>query len=307
MTGPPLTVAVDVGGTNLRLALIEGEDHLLERLEVPTPESCADIPDVVVAGASGMDARAVGIGVAGLVRHDEGVVAWMPHRPGTEVAVGARVAEALGVPVVVDNDANMACLAEARLGSGVGHRAVLLITVGTGIGASLALGGSVERGRDHLGEVGHVVLDPGGPECRCGLRGCWEAMASGTALDRAARLLAAADPRGALAAACAGRTPSGVDLVVAARAGDGDAAAAVYEVGSWLGRGLGAMIGVFDPDVLVVGGSVGLLDEVLDPAREVMMGYIPGAAHRRPTPVERGALGGDAGLIGAALTAGGAT
>lgn len=307
MPGVPRTVAVDVGGTNLRLALIEGADHFLERTDFPTPASLADVPDAIITAASGMDAEAVGVGVAGLVRHDEGVVSWMPHRPGTGVAVGTRVAEAMGVPVVVDNDANMACLAEARLGSGRGHRAVLLITVGTGIGASLALGGSVERGRGHLGEVGHVVLDPGGPECRCGLRGCWEAMASGTALDRAARLLAAADPRGALAAACAGRTPSGGDLVASARTGDGDAAAAVHEVGSWLGRGLGAMIGVFDPDVLVVGGTVGLLDEVLDPARAAMMGSIPGAAHRRPTPVERGALGGDAGLIGAALAAGGAT
>jgi glucokinase len=180
---------------------------------------------------------------------------------------------------------------------------VLMVTVGTGIGGGLVIDGEVERGRGHLGEIGHMVLDPGGPECACGRAGCWEALASGRALDRAARACAAA-PSGMLAGS---DDADGADLVAAAEAGDAAAGAAIEAVARALGRGLAVLVAVLDPDVIVVGGGVGTLGaRLLDPARRAMMEAMPGAEHRRETPVLAAGFGPDSGLVGAALVAGGA-
>jgi glucokinase len=294
---PGEVIAVDCGGSNVRVAPATGDGTLGEVVRQPTPEQMGDLA-AVIAGLVGDPgpARAIGVGVAGLVT--EGGVVWSPHRTGAAPELAAELRSRLGLPVVVDNDANMAALAEARLGAGVGHRMVLMVTVGTGIGGGLVIDGVVERGRGHLGEFGHVILDPQGPECVCGLRGCWEAMASGSALDRAARVLAgdqASDETG------------GAKLIAAAISGEHGALEAVRAVGVALGRGLATLLTAFDPDVIVIGGGVGMVGEVLlDPARHAMMEVIPGRAKRRPTPVVAARFGGEAGLVGAALAAGGA-
>jgi glucokinase len=296
-------IAVDCGGSNLRAATANADGGLGTIVRAPTPEDLSDLA-AAIAGLIGDPggARAVGVGVSGLVDHATGTLHWTPHRPGTEVALRADLERRLGLPVVVDNDANLAALAEARLGSGAGHRMVLTVTVGTGIGGGLVIAGEIERGRGHLGEIGHVVVDPTGPACACGLAGCWETVASGRALDQAARSLAAM-ARGTLA----GRDDAdGTDLVTAAEAGDTAAAGALEAVAAAFGHGLASLIATFDPDVIVVGGGVGVLGErLLAPARRAMMDAIPGAAHRRETPVLPARFGADAGLVGAALAAGG--
>jgi len=206
---------------------------------------------------------------------------------------------------VVDNDANLAALAEARRGAGSGERMVLFIGLGTGIGGGLVVAGRVERGRGFLGEVGHMVVDPAGPRCACGRRGCWEALVSGTALGRAAGELASADRSGLLARLAAGTVPRGEHLVAAAGAGDRAAGEALAAAGAWLGRGLANLVAVLDPDVIVVGGAAaGAGEALLGPARAKMAETVEGGRHRRPTPVRPARFGAGAGLVGAALAAG---
>ncbi|HEX5630483.1 MAG TPA: ROK family protein [Acidimicrobiia bacterium] len=290
-------IAVDCGGSNVRVARATGDGVLGDISRASTPERMEDLA-AVIAGLVGDPgrARSMGVGVAGLVA--DGGVTWTPHRHGAAPELAAELHARIGLPVVIDNDANMAALAEARRGAGMGHRMVLTVTVGTGIGAGLVIDGEVERGRGHLGEVGHMIIDPRGPDCVCGLRGCWEAMASGRALDRAARV------REGEGAAEGG----GADLIAAAAAGDAAARGAVGAVGVALGRGLATLVAVLDPDVIVIGGGVGSIGAMLlDPARGAMMEALPGRAVRRPTPVVPAMFGPEAGLVGAALAAGGVT
>lgn len=295
-------LAVDCGGTRLRVATGRGVE-LMDRLpDLATPPDLDDLAGAIAAMAAGRTVGAVGIGVAGLVA--DGRVLWMPHRSGGPAPLAEAVAAALRVPVVVDNDANMAGLAEARHGAGAGRRTVLMVTMGTGIGGALVIDGRVERGRGHLGEIGHLPIDPAGTPCACGLSGCWEAVASGRAIDAAARRLVAADPRGDFAGMVGDAEATGAALVAAAGAGSAAASAALAEVGAAFGRGLAALVAVFDPDVIVVGGvGAAIGDRFLDPARGAMMAATPGAAVRRTTPVVAARFGEDAGLIGAALAA----
>ena len=296
-------VAADCGGTNLSVMRVERATDPTEPLVTDTPADPGAIPAVIAELAQGLGGgEAAGVSIAGLVAN--GDLVWMPHRHG-----GARIAgplsAAIGGPVTVDNDANCAALAEATLGAGAGHRAVLMVTVGTGIGGGLVIDGHIEHGRAHLGEVGHTTLASDGPVCSCGRTGCWEALASGTAMDRAAQAIARLSPGGAVAAAAGGDPPVGRHLVAAATAGDRAARQAFDEIAMHFGRGLANMVAVFDPDVIVVGGGVGSIGEpFLRPARLEMAACVSGASHRRPTPVVSAAFGPRAGLVGAALLAG---
>lgn len=296
-------IAADCGGTNLSVARLERATEPVEPVVVPTPSHSRDIPGVIagLAGELG-GGEGAGVSVAGLV--EGGDLVWMPHRDG-----GAEVARplsaALGAPVVVDNDANCAALAEATAGAGKGHRMVLMVTVGTGIGGGLVIDGRIEHGRGFLGEIGHTSLDQDGPMCSCGKQGCWEAFASGSAMDRAAAAVARAEPDGAVAVEAGSSPPAGPHLVAAARGEDPAAARAFGEIAMHFGRGLANMVVVFDPDVIVVGGGAGSIGEpLLEPARREMALRVAGAEHRRPTPVVPAAFGPRAGLVGAALLAG---
>ncbi|MFH1330552.1 MAG: ROK family protein [Actinomycetota bacterium] len=303
-------IAVDCGGTNLAFGLFDSAGQGEPAEARATPPDAAAIPGVITEAILPLldsTVTAVGIGVAGLVDHRTGTLVWSPHASGGGVALGPEVAAATGLPVVVDNDANLAALAEARLGAGAGQRMVLFIGLGTGIGGGLVIEGRLERGRGFLGEVGHMVVDPSGPCCACGGYGCWEALVSGSSLGRVARELAAADSTGAVARAASGAVPRGEDLAAAAAGGDVTARAELAAAGAWLGRGLADLVAVLDPDVIVVGGAAAGAGEVLlAPARAVLAEVVEGAGHRAPTPVVLARFGARAGLVGAALVAGGA-
>lgn len=300
-------VAVDCGGTNLVFGRTRAPQAIRVTGVVPTPKEAAAIPAAVVGAVGRLvdgSVRAIGIGSAGLVDHGRGLLVRSPHSAGGWVQLGREVAEAVGRPVVVDNDANLAARAEAGLGAGRGYRLVLLVALGTGIGGGLVLDGRVERGRGFLGEVGHMVLDPRGPACACGQRGCWEALVSGTSLGRAARRLAARDPGGGVARAAGESTPRGEHLTAAAREGDSAARTALTEAGEWLGRGLANLVIALDPDVVVVGGVAAAVGRsLLAPARAAMAAAVGGAGYRAATPVVPARFGGRAGLVGAALAA----
>jgi len=299
-------IAVDCGGTNLKFARFERPgDPSVSMDSVPMPGDATRIPAAILGVVTPLvdgTVTGIGIGVAGLVDHRMGVLDWMPHISGTGVPIAGPVGAGTGLPVGVDNDANLAGLAESRLGAGAGERAVLTITLGTGIGAGLVIEGVIERGAGYLGEVGHMLIDPGGARCPCGSKGCWETTVSGRVFDAVAARLAGADP-GGLWAATDGY-PRGTDLNGAASDGDVDAVEAIAEAGRWLGLGLAGLVLVLDPDVIVIGGAAaGPGEFLLGPARIEMAARIPGAPVRTPPPVVPARFGGDAGLVGAAIMA----
>jgi glucokinase len=232
---------------------------------------------------------AIGVGCAGLVDHRSGTLRWMPHAAGRDISIGPALAARYGVPVWVDNDANAAALAEATVGAGQGHRMVLMLTLGTGIGAGLVIDGVLERGRGHLGEVGHMRLADG-PHCECGRDGCWETLVSGTMLDEAGARL---DPP------C-----DGAGLVARSRSGDARAMAIVAAAARWLGIGIGNLVLALDPDVVVIGGAVAQGgDDLLNPARRYLVDSGGSFAIAPPPPLVVAALGAAAGLEGAMIGA----
>lgn len=298
-----VVVGVDAGATSIRAARFEDPGSTpTATVETSTPRDAGQLVPAMVGLCAELEPfDRIGVGIAGLVDHDSGDLVWM-HHLHAGIPVGRELERSTGRAVAVDNDANVAALAEAAFGAGVGHRMVLMVTVGTGIGGGLVIDGVIERGRSFLGEIGHVPMDPAGPRCSCGLDGCWELYASGSALDRAAREVATRDPEGATARLAANREPIGRDLVEAAGSGDGLARDALEGVARWFGRGLGMLVSVFDPDVIVVGGGVVEAGEAfLQPARDAMAGSLSGSGPRSSTPVVAAAFGAGAGLVGAGV------
>ena len=293
-------VGVDVGGTKIAAGLVDAAGAVTGRLEVPTPARADELEQAIVAAVQAVRAEAtvpVGVATAGLVDPGTGLVTGV-NVPWARHPLGARLQALLDGPVVVANDANAAAWAEYRFGAGQDAAALVLLAVGTGLGAGIVLRGRLEPGAHGLGaEVGHACLVPGGRPCPCGLRGCWERYTSGSALaDEAARLRPAWLPTG-------GRGVQGVGqaALAAARTGDADAAALVAEQGRRLGEGIGMLTWVLDPDVVVVTGGLSAFGELLiEPARvclRTVAGSLPGRTLPRIVPA---ALGGDAVLTGAA-------
>jgi glucokinase len=205
--------------------------------------------------------------------------------------------ERSGLPAILENDANAGGLAEALYGAGRGAQTLLYVNIGTGVGGAVVLGGRIHHGANtNAGEFGHIVLDPTGPPCPCGKRGCVEALCSGDALGRTAREDAAAEPwEGVAASDLTGRKVGGM-----AREGDGRALAVVERSAEWMGLALAGAANLLDPDAIVLGGGVSEMGEVyLGLVRRAFAQYampLPAAN----TPIAAAALGYDAGFVGAA-------
>jgi glucokinase len=301
-------IAVDCGGTKLAYGSVAVPGAAPEEVyAVATPPSAASIPARIIEAIGPLidpTITGVGIGIAGLVDADAGTLVWMPHVSGARIPVADPVGRALGIAATVDNDANLAALAEARAGAGAGYRMVLMITIGTGIGMGLAIEGEIERGRGSLGEAGHMTIDPEGPPCPCGRRGCWEAVVSGRVLDRVARRMATAAPDGAVARAAGGAGATGAHLAAAAEQGDEASRRALAEAGKWLGHGVASLVAVLDPDVVVIGGGVSAAgDHLLEPARRTLADSLSGRVHRAETPLVAASFGAQSGLVGGGLIA----
>lgn len=285
------TVGVDVGGTTIKGVRRRADGSVEERHEGPTPDTAEGFMEAVTAIAEGLGpGLPVGVGLAGLVDHRRGVFRWGPHLPGADVMVGEILAERLDVPVVVDNDANLAALAEHFVGCRPGSWTTVMLTLGSGIGMGTVVDGRIFHGRGHAGEVGHVIVEPGGVTCVCGRQGCWETMVSGHRLD--------GDAVEVLGVGATGR-----DLTAAAQAGNAAAAVRIAAAGAWLGVGIEAIVLTLDPDVVVVGGAAAAAgDALLAPVRR-RLADTEGSAHRPTTEVRAGILGPYAGAIGAAMAA----
>src|SRR4051794_27102220 len=244
----PLTVGIDIGGTKVLAAVVDPAGSILTVDRRPTEgHDVLAVEDTIVELVQGFaqryDVAAVGIGAAGFVDVTRTVVMFSPHLDWRREPLRARVAERVRLPVVVDNDANTAALAETRFGAGRGHRYVLCVTLGTGIGGALVLDNRVYRGANGMaGEFGHMQVVPDGHWCECGNRGCWEQYASGNALVRDAReLVRSSSPMAHtlrdLVDGDADRL-EGPAITEAARAGDPLSIELIADIGRWLGVGL---------------------------------------------------------------------
>jgi glucokinase len=226
-----------------------------------------------------------------------------PHLPWQGEDVRQRLGDRWGAPVVLDNDANCAALAESTYGAARDCRSAVMITMGTGIGGGIVLDGQLVRGANGMaGEFGHMQVVPGGHPCECGGRGCWEQYSSGNALVRSARELMVEQPS-MLTEATGGKAEQVTGPMVsdAAAAGDMVARQAFAAVGEWLGIGVANLVAAFDPEVVVVGGGVSAAgDRLLEPARTSLRRSLVGAAHRDVPPLVAAVLGPEAGLVGAA-------
>jgi glucokinase len=312
VTSAAPTFGVDLGGTNLRTAVVARDGAILEERRVHTPATLEEIVATIANDTDELalecpDARALGVGVAGMVDFD-GLVHYAPNIPAlVGAAVRARLEASTGRRVVVDNDANAAALAELTHGLAQGFDNFLLITLGTGIGGGVVIDGAVFRGAHGFGaEVGHFQVDPDGPMCVCGERGHWEAVASGDALGALGRARAKAGGARAVLELADGDVDAitGVHVGDAAQAGDDDACAIVHEYAQGVAVGLVGLANILDPAlILVSGGLVELGAVLLDPVREWFGGHVEGAGYRTAVEILPAALGEGAGVVGAAVLA----
>jgi glucokinase len=308
-SSPGPVVGVDLGGTSVKAALVSGDLELLARDSAPTDISdedrlLAEIEQVVRRVGEGETVSAVGFGLPSQIDQRRGVVADSINVPITDVPFVAEMARRLDLPVKVDNDANVACLAEARIGAGRGRRHVIMLTLGTGVGGGIVIDGRLYHGATgYGGELGHMVIDEDGPPCQghCPNHGCLESLASAAGVRAAAAQIAAERPGGALARAVEGEGDVDVRHVIdGALAGDADCVDALAIVGRHLGVGIANYVNIFNPDVVVVGGGIMAAGEILlGVAREEA-----GARALRPpwreVEVVAAELGNDAGVLGAA-------
>jgi len=307
-------IGADLGGTKLLAAAVDADlgVHVRARREVAGLDTRAlmaaiiDAVEEVRAGAP-EEPVAAGFGIPCTIDRARGVAVASRHLPLDDVPFRDLMAERLGIPTVVDNDGNATAIGEHRHGAARGHADALLLTVGTGIGGGLILGDRLYRGaQGAAGELGHVVIDLDGPDCpgRCEGRGCLEALASGTALDREGARIAAERPDSGLGRAAAeGRPVTGPLITELAHDGDLAAIEALRVVGTSLGVGIAGFVNIFNPELVVVGGGVMAAgDLLLDPAREVVAAtaLAPARDLVRIVPARFGA---EAGMIGAAALA----
>lgn len=288
-------IGVDVGGTKILAGVIDRQGEVARREERPTPRASQEellaTLDDVVESLLGDDVIAVGFGLPSTIDQRTGRAVSSVHIPLADIDFRDRMAERFGLPVAIDNDANAAAIAEWQLGAGRGASHVVVLTLGTGIGGGLILDGRPYRGSTGAGaELGHMVLEYDGVPCGGGCSGLghFEAVASGVAADEAARRRFGAEAKAR-------------DLVAAARNGDEGAKEDLAEIGRRLGAGIGSLVNVFDPEIVVLGGGFSDAgDLLLAPAREILAreGLRPARDHVR---IEWAELGPDAGMVGAAL------
>ena len=305
------TIGVDVGGTKIAAGVVDEGGVVLaeQRVESPARDAHAieeAIATLVARLRAEHEVAAVGVGAAGYVDRTRSVVLFAPNLAWREVALRAGLETRIGLPVVVENDANAAAWGEFAFGAGEDIDDLLLLTVGTGVGGGIVLDGHLHRGAFGVAaEVGHLRIVPDGRLCGCGNHGCFEQYASGTALVRGARDEAIG---GSLLARDlldrAGGDPARITgplITEAARDGDPFAIAQFATLGRWLGEGLASLADVLDPAVAVIGGGVSAAgDLLLTPIREAFLGQVSGRGHRPLLEVRPALLGNRAGMIGAA-------
>jgi glucokinase len=305
-------IGVDLGGTKMLLGVLDGDSKTVwESREGSAGEGESELVELLVreleeARAERPGVEAIGMGIPATIDHEKGVAVAAVNLPIEDLPIRDIVVERTGLPTFVDNDANVAALAEHLFGAARGAQNAVMLTIGTGIGGGLILGGEIYRGSTGAGaELGHMAIQMDGPGCQgnCPNRGCVEAFASGTALGREGRAAAESEPESVLGKLlAAGKEIDGKAVTVAAQDGDETAIGVFDLVGSRLGVALASFANIFEPEVIVIGGGViAAGDLLLDPARRELEARALRPMNR--TPVVAAELGEDAGMIGAAAMA----
>jgi glucokinase len=302
---------IDVGGTKCLGVVIDDAGVVVAESRHPTPRGEAVI-DALAGVTEDLEAEvgplpALGVGVPGLVTL-EGVLRASPNIPDVaELDVAGRLGARLDIPLVVGNDATWAVLAEWRVGAGQGCDDVVMVTLGTGIGGGVVAGGRLVVGaHGFTGEFGHMVVDPNGPPCPCGRRGCWERFASGSGLAQLARTAAVGGRLRRVVEVAGGDAAlvRGEHVQAAAREGDAGAVAVVDEFARWVALGLVNLTNALDPAMFVLGGGLAEgADLYLDPILRWFDALLYSPQLRPHPAVAFAELGERAGAIGAALAA----
>ena len=314
-----LVCGLDLGGTKLLGVVVDpvGSDPVLLEDRLATPAGREPVGDALVelctrlAGRAeselGRTVRAVGVGAPGLVDR-AGVLRYGPNLPGVvDLDIGELLRSRTGLQATADNDATCAAWGEHERGASRGRSHSVLVTLGTGIGAGITVNGEVLRGAyGFAGELGHMVVDPSGPLCPCGKRGCWERYASGSGLGLLAREAANAGQAEGVVALAGGDPEDvrGEHVTRAALGGDPAALEVLARFGWWVAAGLANVVNILDSEIVVVGGGlVAAGPLVMDPARAAFRQLILARDHRPEVPLVQAELGERAGAIGAALLA----
>ena len=306
-----LACGIDVGGTKIAGGVVDEKGQIVEELRVESPATAAHAIEAVIERLvtdlrTRHEIEAVGVGAAGYIDRSRSVVLFAPNLAWRDLELKRDLEQRIGLPVVIENDANAAAWGEFQFGAGHDVDDLLLVTVGTGVGGGVVLDGALYRGAFGVGaEIGHMRVVPDGIRCGCGNRGCLEVYGSGTALEREVRAAAAA---GSLLAADllerAGGDPeliTGPLVTDAARAGDAFAVEQLASVGRWLGEGIASLAAILDPAVVVIGGGVSAAEDLLlGPIRHAFAAQLTGRGHRPMLEIRQARLGNRAGLIGAA-------
>jgi glucokinase len=306
-------VGIDIGGTKVLAVRLGPGPSVEAEVKVGTPQEGDEVVErilEVVAAVTDPDdpAASIGVGIPGLV-DEVGVLRFSPHLRGlVGIPLASRIAEhAHGAAIWVGNDATAAGWAEHLIGAGQGHADQIMITLGTGIGGGLIAGGELVEGKHrYAGEPGHMVIDPHGPLCPCGQKGCWERYASGSGLGQLGREAAMAGLAKRVARLAGGDPEAvrGEHVTMAAAQGDPQAIAIMARYGWWLALGLANLTTLLDPSVIVLGGGVIDAGEVLlGPTREAFAGLVEAGQELRDVVILPAALGPQAGAIGAGILA----
>ncbi len=306
----PAVIGVDLGGTNVRSALLTPEGEILDRRKEPTRASegwekvvkrlIGQIRSVrEQAAAKGFQVKAVGVGAPGVIRADQGTVVKSPNFPDWDsLPLRKLLQDALSLPVVIENDANAAALGEQWRGAGRDIASIILLTLGTGVGGGIILNKQIWHGADGMaGEIGHMTLIPDGRHCSCGNTGCLEMYASSRGILQSYREASRRqEPVQPLPA-------TSEEVYEAARSGDPIAVRVMSDMGRMLGIGLANLINIFNPERIVIGGGVkDAWPLFIDAAREEIARRAFEVPARR-SEIVPSILGDDAGVIGAAAVA----
>jgi glucokinase len=306
-----LSCGIDVGGTKIAGAVVDDHGKILEHRRVESPANEVEAIEDAIAGLvadlrTRHDVDRVGLGAAGYVDASRAKVIFAPNLAWRDLDLRAELEDRIDLPVTIENDANAAAWGEFRFGGGEDVEDFLMVTVGTGVGGGIVLGGELQRGAfGFAAEIGHLRVVPDGRDCGCGNRGCFEQYASGSALLRNVRdavIAGVPDVAGLLERA--GGDPAAISgplVTAAAHEGDAFAVEQLAALGDWLGQGVASLITVLDPAAIVVGGGVSEAgDLLLEPMRRSFVDHLSVRGHRPVAEIRLAQLGNEAGVIGAA-------
>lgn len=307
-------IGIDLGGTNIAVAIVTDEGKIVKKTSVPAgadrpfEEIFADMADCIrkllaETGIKENEIDSIGIGTPGCIDTEKGMLIFAGNfKYGKMVNYRELMKKHFDIPVYIGNDANVAALAEAKVGAAKGVKNAIMITLGTGVGGGIIIDGKIYEGHmSAAGELGHIVLVHDGEPCTCGRKGCWEAYASVTALVRQTKAAMIANPDSIM-----NKTPldqvNGRTSFDAAKKGDKVALQVVDNYQEYVTEGLADMVNIFSPEIIVVGGGICKEgDYLLNPIREKLRSRVFGAGFLPERKVLVAELGNDAGLIGAAL------